>query len=49
MRIAFQATPLLAIGFALIGCSKDGGDSDSQQGKVDASLPVATITIPDLT
>jgi hypothetical protein len=49
MRTALQSVPLLLIGFALIGCSKDSGSSGAQQGTIDSSLPVVSVTIPDLT
>ena len=49
MRVSLQIAPVLLIGVALIGCSKDDSGSGSQQGTVDASLPVVSITIPNLT
>lgn len=47
MRSASRTAPLLLIGVALIGCGKENGGQS--QGKVDPSLPVVSITIPDLT
>jgi hypothetical protein len=46
MRVALQTAPLLLIGFALIGCSKEG--NGQPQSKVDPSLPTVELKIPSM-
>ena len=57
MRIALRTTPLLVIGFALIGCGKDSGGSsparlpsraDQARTETTSDLPMVTLEIPGM-
>jgi hypothetical protein len=52
MRVAWRSAPLLLIGVALIGCSKDSGKSansgPSSQPVVDSSKPTVELKIPSM-
>jgi hypothetical protein len=51
MRFALQTAPLLLIGFALVGCSKETGSSSKappQPKAADSSKPLVTLKIPSM-